>query len=243
MSDINKSEKQERLGARRLIISALRGPGAARVITPPILIKIAKESLGVDLAETTANHNLAALTRDGFLKNPTRGLYLNMLAEPQPTIAEIAPQVRSGAVISLQYVLGQCGILNNPTPWITCVVPRTQTSKMAGKIDIDGTVFSFSSMKKSAMCEDRPDLALQPYALIPTATPEKALADWIYLAKNSRKWSAPPMFDIDLNALDMKIMDELCIIMEIEKDWTDLKNNTTSTVKTLKKPFGRPGNL
>ena len=227
MTTTTDGEKQGRLRARRLLIPALQGVEAPRVLSASKLISFAKERLGIDLPETTANYNLSSLTRDGLLKNPTRGVYLNMLADPQPTIQELAPHLRAGSVLSLQTVLGQSGVLNNPTPWVTCIVPRSETSKIAGKMTVGGTVFSFSSMSRDAMCESAPEIALQPYTAIPTATPEKALLDWLYLAKHSRKWSEPPMFDIDIDMLDDIAMTKLSRMMGIENEWNEAKKKAT----------------
>ena len=231
--------KETRTQARLLLIPALRNPKAPRVVTVNGLMSFAKDTLGIDLPKITINTNLAKLTRDGLLRNPARGLYLNTLAEPQPTIIELAPHLRDGAVVSLQTVLGQSGVLNNPTPWVTCVVSRARMAT-AGKMDVDGTVFSFSSMNEAAMCEDLPHLALQPYAQAPTATPEKALLDWIYLAKHSRKWSEPPRFDLDLDRLDHDAMGTLSKAMGIEAEWVEFRDRTAPVPTTPKTPFRRP---
>lgn len=230
----------KRLPARQLLVRALRDPQAPRVLTVGGLIEFARDHVGVDLHEQTAKYNLASLTRDGLLNNPTRGLYLNTLAQPLPTTQELAQHMRSGAVVSLQTVLGQRGVLNNPTPWVTCVVPRGRTVPVTGKVDVGGTTFSFSSMNQSAMCEHLPELALQPYAHVPTATPEKALLDWIYLAKNSRKWSEPPRFDLDFELLDMSTMDTLAHAMGITETWVEFRDRETPAPTTRKTPFQRP---
>lgn len=230
----------KRLPARQLLVLALRDPKAPRVLTVGGLMEFARDHLGVELHEQTAKYNMATLTRDGLLNNPTRGLYLNTLAQPMPTVMELARHMRSGAVVSLQTVLGQRGVLNNPTPWVTCVVPRGRTVPVTGKVDVGGTTFSFSSMNQAAMCEHLPQLALQPYAPVPTATPEKALLDWIYLAKNSRKWSEPPRFDLDFELLDMDAMDTLAQAMGIAEEWVEFRDRQKPAAVPKKAPFQRP---
>ena len=231
--------KETRTQARLILIPALRNPKAPRVVTVSGLMSFAKNTLGIDLPKITIHTNLAKLTRDGLLRNPARGLYLNTLAEPQPTIAELAPHLRDGAIISLQTVLGQAGILNNPTPWVTCVVPRSRMAT-SGHLDVDGTTFSFSTMNETAMCENLPNLTLQQYAHVSTATPEKALLDWIYLSKHSRKWSAPPRDDLDLDRVDHEAINVLAKAMGIDKEWLEFRDREKPTPATRKIPFQRP---
>lgn len=233
------NSKKPKLKFRRVLVSELRKEKAPRILTVKSIMEYSKKQMGMNVPKITAQTSLIRLTNDKILTSPRRGLYLNTLAEPQPTIAELAPHLRDGAVISLQTVLGQAGVLNNPTPWVTCVVPRSRTTN-TGKMDVDGTVFSFSSMNEAAMCEDLPHLALQPYAQTPTATPEKALLDWIYLAKHSRKWSEPPRFDLDLDRLDHDAMETLSKAMGIEAEWVEFRDRTAPVPTTPKTPFRRP---
>ncbi|MGH8275683.1 MAG: hypothetical protein ACRETH_03200, partial [Steroidobacteraceae bacterium] len=62
-------------------------------------------------------------TRSGVLRPVTRGLYLNQLARPQPSAAEAASFIRSGAIVSLQTVLGDAGITNSYSDIVTSVLP------------------------------------------------------------------------------------------------------------------------
>lgn len=54
----------------------------------------------------------------------TRGLYLSQLAIPRPAAAEAADFIRTGAVVSLQTVLGEAGITNNFSDVVTSVLPH-----------------------------------------------------------------------------------------------------------------------
>ena len=229
-----------KIKARNLLVPALHGRLAPRVLSVSSLIKFAYDRLEMALPETTANHNLTSLVRLGHLRNPCRGMYLNMLAEPPVVISELTPLIRAGSVISLLTVLEQHEVMKSKENHVTCVVPRTKTSKVSCKVNIDGTTFSFSSMNEAAMCEDLPHLALQPYAQAPTATPEKALLDWIYLAKHSRKWSEPPRFDLDLDRLDHDAMETLSKAMGIEAEWVEFRDRTAPVPTTPKTPFRRP---
>jgi hypothetical protein len=52
-----------------------------------------------------------------------RGLFLNRLIAPPTQLCEAAVWLRPGSVISLQAVLGDSGVWNNYTRWVTAVVP------------------------------------------------------------------------------------------------------------------------
>jgi hypothetical protein len=54
----------------------------------------------------------------------TRGLYLNQLAASRPLAAEAAGFIRTGAIVSLQTVLGEAGITNNFPDLVTSVIPH-----------------------------------------------------------------------------------------------------------------------
>ena len=49
------------------------------------------------------------------------GLFLNSRAVPPAELTEVAAHIRSGAVISLHSVLGECGFLNNPSAIVVAV--------------------------------------------------------------------------------------------------------------------------
>ena len=67
--------------------------------------------------------HLRAQRESGVLRPVTRGLYLNQLARPRPQAAEAAAYVRTGAVVSLQAVLGDAFVSNKYSDIVTCVVP------------------------------------------------------------------------------------------------------------------------
>jgi len=158
-------------------------------------------------ARNTVFRWLREQTDAGVLRPVTRGLYLNQLARPQPTAAEAAGFIRSGAVVSLQTVLGEAGVTNSYSDIVTSVVPlRGRVAPSSRRVIANGIEYRFHAMplrlmdEEAGAFEDRLDLD----ALYPRASPEKALLDWIYLGNSPRTKLASPPLDVDLTRLDMR---------------------------------------
>jgi hypothetical protein len=159
-------------------------------------------------------------TAAGVLRPVTRGLYLNQLARPQPTAAEAASFVRSGAIVSLQTVLGDAGITNSYSDIVTSVLPVTgRIAQSSRPVVANGSEYRFHAMPvrllndEAGDLEDRMNLEVQ----YPRAMPEKALLDWIYLGDSPRtKLSSPPL-DIDLERLDKRRLKRLADRMKLSK--------------------------
>lgn len=141
-----------------------------------------------------------------------RDLYANLRTRPVPAPAEAAHLLREGAVVSLQTVLGSAGIANNPTNVVYALYPQDErpglrrTIKSAASDDgmaLEFGVFRFIGVKRDYLeagaAEDR--LAASSY---PTATPERALIDWIRLSQIKVSKFPPPPFDLDMDLLDRK---------------------------------------
>lgn len=175
----------------------------------------------IDPSDRTLFRALQDWENKGIIARPIQGVYLNLQCSPLPMPEEAVSLLRPDAVISLSSVLGQAGVLNNPSYWITAVLPSTATK---GPVDLemtDGRMLRFGYM--------RPDLvigpndaaasdALQMDALTLKATPEKALLDWIYLSSSARgaaRWPLPPLHDIDADDLDDDRLDRLASRMDL----------------------------
>jgi hypothetical protein len=157
-------------------------------------------------------------TDAGVLRPVTRGLYLNQLARPQPAAAEAANFVRSGAIVSLQTVLGDGGVTNSYSDIITSVLPvRGGVAQSSRPVVANGIEYRFHVMPsrllddEAGAVEDRMDLDV----LYPQASPEKALMDWIYLGASPRTKLAPPPLDIDLERLDKRRLKRLADRMKL----------------------------
>jgi hypothetical protein len=126
--------------------------------------------------------------------------------------------VRTGAVVSLQTVLGDTGVTNNYSDIVTCVVPiRDGIAASSRPVQAEGIEFRFHAMpvrlldERAGALEDRFDLDV----VYPRATPEKALLDWIYLGASARTKLAGPPLDIDLNRLTLRRLRRLAKAMGI----------------------------
>lgn len=153
-------------------------------------------SLSQALAEWAATGALEKLGR----------VYLNKNCSPTTTPDEAAPLLRPRAVVSLQRALGLQGVVNNPSRWITAVVPNDASTKV-GRVEIGEQVFRFASLPASMFIpKDHPlyedSMALGSKHM---ASSEKALIDWMWLASTPRGkplWPLPPKHDLDLDLLD-----------------------------------------
>jgi hypothetical protein len=120
-------------------------------------------------------------------------------------------QLCPGAVVSLQYVLGEFGVANNYTSWITCVFP--DDLPCPDVVDA-GTRFVFTPIPRSVLEAGAPDDRLIFAREYLCATPERALADVLYLASVGR-WPRVPL-EYDIADLDMERLRRLCRAMDIE---------------------------
>jgi hypothetical protein len=209
---------------RNRAVALLAEPGCPRVFAPTELQQWLK-SAGESMSTPAVSVALKEWDQGGLVSKIRHGIYLNKRASPAPTLDEAAPLIRAGAVISLQRVLGQAGVLNNPTSWITSVIPMGG-AHWVGTVKQGENVFTFSGLHPSLIPASDADWAgdaYQAYAQVPTATPEKALTDWLYLAKNSPKWRLPPAHDLDLDALDPARMTRLTERMGVADAWAQLQ--------------------
>ena len=197
----------------------LLGAEAPRVMTVPMIA-----AAFADRRKKAARNTVFKWIRDqtdaGVLRPITRGLYLNQLARPQPTAAEAASFVRSGAIVSLQTVLGDAGITNSYSDIVTSVLPvRKGLAQSSRSVIASGIEYRFHAMPARLLdaeagdLEDRMDLDV----LYPRATAEKALLDWIYLGESPRTKLAGPPLDIDLERLDKRRLRRLANSMKLAK--------------------------
>lgn len=201
----------------------LLGADAPRVMTVP-MIAAAFADRRKKAARNTVFNWIRNQTEAGVLRPVTRGLYLNQLARPQPTASEAASFVRSGAIVSLQTVLGDAGITNSYSDIVTSVLPaRGRVAQSSRSVVANGVEYRFHAMParllndEAGNAEDRIDLDV----LYARASPEKALMDWIYLGNSPRTKLAPPPLDIDLDRLDKRRLRRLAERMKLSKQLHD----------------------
>jgi hypothetical protein len=201
----------------------LLGAEAPRVMTVP-MIAAALADRRKRAARNTVFKWIRDQTEAGVLRPVTRGLYLNQLARPQPTAAEAASFVRSGAIVSLQTVLGDAGITNSYSDIVTSVLPvRGGVAQSSRPVVANGAEYRFHAMPvrllndEAGELEDRMNLEV----LYPRATPEKALLDWIYLGNSRRTKLAPPPLDVDLDGVDKRRLKRLADRMHLSAQLND----------------------
>jgi hypothetical protein len=184
----------------------LLGAEAPRVMTVP-MIAAAFAHRRERAARNTIFKWIRDQTEAGVLRPVTRGLYLNQLARPQPTAAEAASFVRSGAIVSLQTVLGDAGITNSFSDIVTSVLPaRGRVAQSSRSVIASGIEYRFHAMPARFLD-----------VLYPRATPEKGLLDWIYLGDSPRTKLAPPPLDLDVDRLDTRRLKRLAEEMKLSK--------------------------
>lgn len=202
--------------------SILLGAEAPRVLTVPMIAAVL-----ADRRKVPARNTLFKWIREqasaGALRPITRGLYLNELASPRPTAADAAGFVRSGAIVSLQTVLGDAGVTNSYSDIVTCVIAQDKERNPSVRpVKANRVEFRFHAMsvrlldERAGILEDRMDLE----AKYPRATPEKALLDWIHLGASSRTRISGPPLDIDAKQLDMRRLRRLAKNMALSDDLT-----------------------
>lgn len=208
------------------LIEVLRSPGAPRVMESKTLFRILSHEFGVSLP--TVTRMIARGSRSGLLTQVRGGLYLNTFSVPAPSIEEAAGFIRTGAIVSLQTVLGAAGVLNNYTvKFVTAIIPSSgdlAANTTGGIVESDAGCFSFKRLKPSMLyageIEDRLEPTLGGYL---RATPEKALIDWISLCESGRSTlSRVPVMDMDLSLLDEKRLKRLAQAALVKTDIDDL---------------------
>ena len=203
---------------------------APRVLTVPMLAAVLSDRRALP-ARTTLFNWLRAQRANGVLRPITRGLYLNQLAQPRPQAAEAADYVRTGAVVSLQTVLGDAGATNNYSDIVTCVVPiHDGVAQSSRPVRAERIEFRFHAMParlldaRAGAIEDRVNLDVA-YG---RASAEKALLDWIYLGASPRTRLSGPPLDIDLDLLSLPRLRRLAKAMNLGKALADYLERKTS---------------
>jgi len=123
---------------------ALADPNALRVLDKLSIVQLANDARP-GVSEPTVERWIQEAVSANRLQRVVRGLYLNNLISPPARLAEAAVWLRPGAIVSLQTVLGDSGVWNNFTPWVTAIVPlaKRYTTPSLGRLDTTGGTFLF----------------------------------------------------------------------------------------------------
>lgn len=199
----------------------LAGADAPPVLPRDLLARIVRSARGgVPLAPSTLTHWLASARARGRLAPVRRGLYLNRFRGRPGLVSDATQALRQDAVVSLNTVLAEAGVLNNSSHVVTAVVP-IDAGAPAPKLGREPTaagVFQFFGLPRRVLEAGTSADRLEPVERFEhvRATPEKALADWLYLAKSPRsRRTLPPQSDLDLSRLDRARLTRLAKAMDL----------------------------
>ena len=197
---------------------ALADPVALRVLDRKSILGLA-QSVRPGVSDPTVERWLQDAVGAQRLQRVVRGLYLNRLTHPPAQLAEAAVWLRAGAVISLQTVLGDAGVWNNYTGWVTAVVPlsRRYATPSLGNLATSGGTFVFRGLPERVLEAGREQDRLSSAVAYRRATPEGALLHWLYLSHSPRSRMSPPPSDLELGALDSRKLNRLADAMNLRE--------------------------
>jgi hypothetical protein len=202
---------------------------APAVMSRTLLARFARTAYGNSLPPSSLTYWLKQAQARNKLSAIQRGLFLNRFRVPVGQLADAAAWLRRDAVVSLNTVLGDAGVLNNPSHTVTAVVPvdRGGVLPRLGRQATRAGTFHFFGIPRrvfeAGSAADR--LTEDARYEHPRATPEKALLDWLYLASSPRSHRTfPPRSDIDFELLNGKRLDRLAKaagMLEVLRAWRD----------------------
>lgn len=146
------------------------------------------------------------------------------------TSAAAAGFIRRNAIPSLSWVLEQNWVLNNFGDLITCTVPQQQGLQVpnVGKVITPQGTFRFHAIPWRM--HELSELPTQDWRdldhMHPRATPEKAFADWLYLASSKKSSLTPPPLDMDFDQLKQDRLARIIQAMGLQSEfatWRDKK--------------------
>ncbi|WP_067562879.1 hypothetical protein [Halofilum ochraceum] len=187
---------------------ALARTDAPPVLTRDLLSRFARTARDGELVPPSSlTHWIRGAVAEERLRPVQRGLYLNAFRARPGHPADAAAWLRPEAVVSLNTVLGDAGVLNNPVRTTMAVVPMDAAAPppKLGRQTTRIGMFQFHGIPRRILEAGNPEdrLELGDTWEHARATPEKALIDWLYLAASphSRR-TPPPRDDLDLDLLD-----------------------------------------
>lgn len=199
----------------------LAEPSALRVLDTASIIQLANH-VRQDISKPSVERWIQEAVAANRLRRVVRGLFLNRLITPPPQLCEAAVWLRPGAVISLQTVLGDSGVWNNHTEWVTAVVPLSSryATPSLGRVESAAGTFVFRGVPERILETGAEKDRLVAGVDYRRATPEAALLQWLYLSGSPRSRMSTPPLDLDLDALDGKRLGRLAIAMRLDVDLT-----------------------
>ncbi|MFW6272751.1 MAG: hypothetical protein ACOC2U_03120 [bacterium] len=188
---------------------------APRILTAQNLFLIAKKYKSNISKRTLERWIQEQINSERFdlIKN---GVYINNLIYPIVSPLEAIPHIVPDAVVSLQFVLGEFGVMNNYTDIATCVIP---TKTYSPEIKNNSLRFQFNMISEEILNAGEEKDRLLDDKKYQMATPEKAFLDMLYLGSLKKsKLTVPPM-DCDLDNLKKRRLNRLIKAMNLEKEF------------------------
>lgn len=182
---------------------------APPVLTRDLLDRFARSARdGRSVPKSTLSLWIQRAADAGKLVFVQRGLYLNQFRAVPGRLADTVPLLHKDAVVSLNTVLGDSGVLNNPSNTVTAIVPFDlgAPSPHLGRKSTKAGTLHFFGMPRHILQAGRAADRLEPEHRFAhaRATPEKAFIDWLYLAQSPRSHrTPPPRGDIDIALLKL----------------------------------------
>lgn len=197
---------------------ALAEPGALRVLDRKSIVGLAR-AVRTGVSEPTVERWIQDAIGANRLQRVVRGLYLNRMINPPAQLTEAAVWLRPGAVVSLQTVLGDAGVWNNYTGWVTAVVPlsRRYAIPSLGRLEAAGGTFIFRGLPERVLEAGHEDDRLASGISYRRATPEAALLHWLYLSNSSRSRMSAPPSDLEPRSLDSRKLKRLARAMSLSE--------------------------
>jgi hypothetical protein len=195
----------------------LAEPSALRVLDTASIILMAK-NVRRGISKPSVERWIQDAVAAKRLQRVVRGLFLNRLIVPPPQLCEAAVWLRPGAVVSLQTVLGDSGMWNNYTDWVTAVVPLSSryTTPSLGRFETQGGTFVFRGLPERVLEAGAKDDRLVTGIDYRRATPEAALLHWLYLSASPRSRMSTPPLDLDLGEMNLKRLKRLAAAMRLD---------------------------
>lgn len=175
--------------SRLQMVATLSAEDTPSVLTVAMLRRMA--------GERAPNRVIADLVDANLLRRAMQGLYFNTTKPYE--IAEILPYVVPHGVLSLASVLGEEGMLNNPTAYLMVVAPLTSTFSRDHRTLDDGTQIRLHHLPPRLFGFGV--LAPRGYN---RAEPERALADWLYLDRSGKSKIGPVPDDLEIDRINVR---------------------------------------
>jgi hypothetical protein len=203
-------------------MSLLRARGSGRVLSHATLRRLVERHVNGEGA--TASVLIDALVHVKAVHKVSDGIYLNYMATPLPSPAEALKYVVKDGVLSLHLVLGQAGVLNNPTFNYTCVRPASEATQ-EGELELVGTrmnrhntapLFWAYTVDPAVMAAGDVTDNIDTAFSYPRATIEKAFCDWLYLASlDHPQIGGEPPLDCDTDLMDQERLGRIASAMGV----------------------------